>query len=286
MLVQNLIANLINHKKVKKSSMKKTSKYILPALVAAFALAFVLATPYVMAESDYEKGAMHEKGEKHAWKDGAKHDKGRMITQVDGFVGSISVPEDMDKESHKDLKDQVTVSLSEAAQGLDVMKGSIGIAVNENGEKFVVWKLVSMDKDEESDTISATITIVDAADATNKATVAKEFDHSMKSTRHGEHGSYGKMNGQHADLTPEERSEKMAQHKEVKEAFATLSEDEQSAIHSYFKGMKGQYADLTPEEREAKHTEFKQQIEAFMGLTLDEKINYLKNLALSQSNLA
>ena len=263
----------------------KIRKFILPAIIASFALVFAIATPFVMAESDYEKDASHE-GEKHAWKDGAKHGKGQMITQVEGFVGLIPVPEDMDRESHKDLKDQVTVSLSKAAQGLDVMKASIGIAVNENGEKFVVWKLISMDKDEESDTISATINIVDAADATNKATVTKEFDHSMKSTKHGEYGSYGKMKGHFTDLTEEERTEKMTQYKEMKEAFATLSEDEQSAVHSYFKDMKGQYADLTEEEKTAKHAEFKQQMEAFMGLSLDEKINYLKQLALSFRNQA
>ena len=123
----------------------------MPFLVAIVAVA---TSPAIMAESGYEKGAWHE-GAKHAWKDGAKHHKGHMKIQVDGFVGSIPIPEDIDRDSYKDLKDQVTVSLSEAAQGLDVMKGSIGIAVNENSEKFVVWKLVSIDKDEDSETATA-----------------------------------------------------------------------------------------------------------------------------------
>ena len=254
--------------------MKNTSKYMLPVLVAAFALVFVIATPYVMAESGYEN---------HSWKDGQKHHKGHMIIHVDNFVGSIQISEDMDKESHKALKEQVTVSLSEASQGLDVMKGSLGIAVNEDGEKFVVWKLVSMDKNENSETISATIHVVDAANAANKVTVTKEFDHSMKSQRHGD---YGKMKGHFADLTDEQRAEKMAQFKEMKEAFEALSEDEQGAIHSYFQGMKGDFADLTPEEQDAKKTEFKQQMEAFMSLSLDEKITYLKQLALSQQTQA
>ena len=266
--------------------MNTKTKIYIPAIVVLVAIVAVVASPAIMAESDYEKGALHE-GAKHAWKDGANHGKGQMITQVEGFVGSIPVPEDMDRESHKALKEQVTVSLSEAAQGLDVKKGSIGIAVNENGDKFVVWKLVSVDKTDDSETMSATIHIVDAGNADNTIQVEKAFDHSMKSKRHNdEYGSYGKMKGHFADLTEEERAEKMAQHTEMKEAFATLSEDEQSAVHSYFKGMKEQYADLTPEEIEAKHTELKQQMESFMGLTLDEKINYLKNLALSQSNLA
>jgi len=50
--------------------------------------------------------------------------------------------------------------------------------------------------------------------------------------------------------------------------------------------MKGQYAGLTEEEKAAKHAEFKQQMEAFMGLSMDEKINYLKQLALSFRNQA
>jgi len=265
--------------------MNTKTKIYIPAIAVLVAIVAVVASPAIMAESDYEKGAWHE-GTKHAWKDGAQHDKGQMITQVEGFVGLIPVPEDMDRESHKALKDQVTVSLSEAAQGLDVKKGSIGIAVNENGDKFVVWKLVSVDKTADSETMSATIHIVDAGNADNTIQVEKAFDHSMKSTRHGEYGSYGTMKGHFTDLTEEERAEKMIQFKEMKEAFATLSEDEQSAVHSYFKDMKGQYAELTPEEREAKHTELKQQMESFMGLTLDEKINYLKNLALSPSNQA
>jgi len=259
-------------------------KIFIPAIAVLVAIVAFTASPAIMAESDYEKGASHE-GANHAWKDGAKHDKGQMVTKVDGFVGSITIPEDMTVESHKALKDQVTVLLSEAAQGLDVMKASLGIAVNEKGEKFLVWKLVSIDKDENSDIITATINVVDAADPTNKATVTKEFDHSMKSPRHGEYSFYGKMMGHFTEMTDEDRAEKMAQHTAMKEAFATLSEDEQAAVHSYFKSMKEQYVDLSPEEMEAKHIELKQQMESFLELTLDEKINYLKNLALSQSNL-
>ena len=168
--------------------MNRKTKYLIPAFAAVFALMFVAAAPHVVAEPGAEKGAWHE-GKKAMWKDGAKHHKKHMAVEVEGFVGTIPVPEDVDRETHKALKDQVTVSLSEAAQGLDVMKGSIGIAVNENGEKFVVWTLASMDHDEESDTMTATIYIVDAADAENTATVTKEFDPSKK---YGMHGEYGK----------------------------------------------------------------------------------------------
>jgi len=82
-----------------------TSKYVLPAFVAAFALAFLVATPFVLAESGY---GMHSY-------DGAKSHKGHWAIQVQGFEGSIPIPEEMDRESHKALKDQVTISLSDAA---------------------------------------------------------------------------------------------------------------------------------------------------------------------------
>ena len=171
--------------------MNTKTRYLLPAFAAVFALMFVAATPYVIAELGTEKDAWHD-GKKNMWKDGAKHHKKHMTIKVEGFVGSIPIPEDMDREDHKALKDQVTVSLSEAANGLDVMKGSIGIAVNENGEKFVVWKLVSMDKDEGSDTMTATIYVVDAADTTNTATVTKEFDSSIKDRKYSHGEGYDK----------------------------------------------------------------------------------------------
>ena len=251
--------------------MKKTSKYLLPAVVAAFALAFVVATPYVMAESGYGM---------HSYHDGAKSHKGHWVIQVEGFEGTIQITEDVDK---KTLKDKVTVSLSEASAGLDVQKASLGIAVNEHGDKYLVWKLVSIEKDSETGTATATINIIDAGDADNTASVTKEFD---KSSHHDKWSHYKGMKGQFADMTPEEREAKFAQYKEMKEAFSSISEDDRTTIMSHFKDMKGQYADLTKEEREAKHSEFKQQMEAFMGLSLDEKINYLENLAMSFRNQA
>lgn len=110
-----------------------------------------------------------------------------MTIKVEGFTGAIAIPEmteetDM-KAVHEDLKSKVTVKFSKAAAlaedaGLDVMKGSIGMAVNENGDKFVAWMLAEMNM--ESDTMSTAVFVVDAADATNTAHVTKEFDHSMK----------------------------------------------------------------------------------------------------------
>lgn len=144
--------------------MNRKLLYMLPALAAVVALMFVVATPYVLAES----------GDK-AWKMGKFH-KYHAI-QVDGFVGSIPITEDTDRAT---LKDLVTVSLSEASQGLDVHMAKLGKVTNENGDKFLAWTLFSMDKDADSDTVTVTIHVVDAGDAENTAQITKQFDHPFK----------------------------------------------------------------------------------------------------------
>lgn len=256
--------------------MKKTSKYILPALVAAFALAFVVATPYVMAESGYGM---------HAYHDGAKSHKGHWAVQVSNdFVGNIPITED---STHESLKEQVTITLSEAASKYpDAKKAKLGIAKNDNG-RYVVWKVIEMKIVPDSQTKSILIHVIDAGaesiDVAATEDIQKEFD---GTNNHDKWTHFKEMKEKFANMTPEEREAKFAQFKEMKEAFASLSEDDQSALKSHFKDMKGQFADLTEEEREAKHAEFKKQMEAFMDLSLDEKINYLKNLAMSFRNQA
>jgi len=251
--------------------MKRPSKYILSALVATFALAFVVATPYVMAESGYGM---------HSYHDGAKSHKGHWAIQVEGFEGSILITEDSDRATLKEK----AIPLSEAvADYPNVKKATLGKAINENGDKFLVWKLVDFSKDSESGTAKMTIYIVDAGDADNTTEITKEFD---KSSHHDKWTHYKGMKDKFADMTPEEREAKFAQYKEMKEAFASISEEDQATIMSHFKNMKGEFADLTEEEKAAKHAELKQQMEAFMGLNLDEKINYLKNLAMSFRNQA
>jgi hypothetical protein len=146
--------------------MNRKTTYLIPAFAAVFALMFTVATPLAMAE--YSEG-MHDKG----W--GQKQHKMNKVIEVEGFVGSIQITEDSDKQA---LKDQVTVSLSEAADGLDVMGGHIGVVTNEDGDKFLAWTLKSIQKDSESETATATIYVVDAGDADNTATVTKEFDRS------------------------------------------------------------------------------------------------------------
>ena len=93
------------------------------------------------------------------------------------FVGSIQISEGLDKQA---LRDQVSVSLSEAADGLDVLGGHVGVAVNENGEKYLVWALKSVERDSDSEAVTATIYVVDAGDATNTTSMTKEFDRSHK----------------------------------------------------------------------------------------------------------
>ena len=144
--------------------MNRKTAYLIPAFAAVFALMFAFAPTLASAENSDD---MYGK-----WTDQRNH-KMHKIIEVEGFVGSIQITEDADRQT---LKDQVSVSLSEAAEGLDVMGGHIGVAVNENGDKYLAWTLKSIQKDSESETATATIYIVDAGDASNIATTTKEFD--------------------------------------------------------------------------------------------------------------
>ncbi|WP_420545509.1 hypothetical protein [Nitrosopumilus sp.] len=146
--------------------MNRKTAYLIPAIAVVFALMFSVASPLAMAE--YGEG-MHDRGVDQ------KHKKMHKVIKVEGFVGSIQITEDSDRQT---IREQVTVSLSEAAQGLDVRGGHIGVVANENGDKFLAWILKSIDRDSESETVIATIYVVDAGDASNTATVTKEFAHS------------------------------------------------------------------------------------------------------------
>ncbi len=146
--------------------MNRKITYLIPAFAAVFALMFSVATPLAMAE--YGDG-MHDKGM------GQKNHKMHKVIEVGEFVGSIQITEDADRQA---LKDKVTVSLSEAANGLDVIGGHIGVVTNENGDKYLVWTLKSIERDSESQFAIATIHIVDAGDASNTTSVTKEFDRS------------------------------------------------------------------------------------------------------------
>ena len=140
--------------------MTTKTQYLLPAFVAIFALMFVVATPYVAADEDDSRFAQ-QNGKKH------------MPIQVEGFDGSIQITDDSNRQ---EIKSQITVSLSEAAAGLDVHKAHLGVVVNENDDKFLVWILVNVEKDAESETAIATIYVVDAGDLSNTATITKDID--------------------------------------------------------------------------------------------------------------
>jgi len=251
--------------------MKTARKYLIPAFVAAFALMFAVATPFVMAE--YGDGY-------------AKYHKKHWTVQVSNDFKGIPIPEDA---THQSLKDEINISLSQAASKYpDAKKAKLGIAVNDNG-KYVVWKVIEMTMDSETNTKSMMIHVIDAgAESIDKAAtedVQKEFDHSTKYTRHGDYKMSGhKMHGYYADMTPEELEAKRAQHKEMKEAFSTLSEEEQTAIKSHFHSMMKDSEDMSQEDREAKFAKLKAEMKTFMELSLDEKISYLKYFAQSVKN--
>jgi len=154
--------------------MTTKTRYLLPAFVAIFALMFVIVTPYVAADEDDKRFAQ-------------QNGKKRMPIQVEGFTGSIPITEDSDR---KEIKSQITVSLSDAAAGLDVDKGHLGVVVNENDDKFLVWILANVEKDSESETAIATIYVVDAGNPSNTATITKEIDPSER-THDGERARNG-----------------------------------------------------------------------------------------------
>ncbi len=156
--------------------MTTKTQYMLPAFVAIFALMFVAVIPYVAADDSDRAFGQHQ---------GEKMYKKHMPIQVEGFEGSIQITENSDRQ---ELKGQVTVSLSEAAEGLEVYKAHLGAVINENDEKFLVWILANFEKDEESGILTATIYIVDAADSSNTTQITREIERSTEDRKrsHGD----------------------------------------------------------------------------------------------------
>ncbi len=241
--------------------MNRKIKFVIPAFAAVFALMFVFATPYVMAEGgDYSK-----------WS-GADHHKKHMKIQL----GELSGYEPVTRETIHDKKDEV-IALSVATYNYpDAKKASLGIAINDAGEKFLVWKIVTMTKSDDG-IKSATIHVVDALMGYEITTIEKSFDRSSMDGKWSHHGMHDKF----AELTPEEREAKFAQYKEMKQAFSSISDEDREIIKSHFKEMKAEYANLSVEEKDAKHAEFKSQMEEFTVLSLDEKIVHLQEFANS-----
>ena len=233
---------------------------MIPAFAAVFALMFVFAIPNVMAEGgDYSKWG------------GADHHKKHMKIQI----GEKSGYKVVTRENVHDEMDNA-IALSVATYNYpDTKKASLGLAVNDIGEKFLVWKLVSMTKNDDG-TKSVTIHVIDAFQGNEITTIEKSFDHSTDG-KWSHHGMMAKF----ADMTPEEREAKFAQFKEMKQAFSSISDEDRETIMTHFKEMKADYATLSDEIKDAKHAEFKSQMEEFSLLSLDEKIVHLQELAKS-----
>jgi len=235
-------------------------KFMIPAFAAVFALMFVFATPNVMAEgSDYSKWG------------GADHHKKHMKIQIGELSGSKAVTRET---AHDEMDNAIALSVA-TYNYPDTKKASLGIAVNDAGEQFLVWKLVSMTKNDDG-TKSKTIHVIDALQGYKITTIEKSFDHSTdgKWSHHG-------MKDKFAELSPEEREAKFAQFKEMKQAFSSISNEDREIIKSHFKEMKQEYANLSDEQKDAKHAEFKLQMEEFSLLSLDNKIVHLQELANS-----
>jgi len=238
---------------------------MIPVFTAVFALIFVFAIPHVVAEGgDYSK-----------W-DGTTHYKKHMKIQIGELSGSEAVTKETAHEKMDDI-----IALSVASYNYpNVKKANIGIAVNDAGEKFLVWKLVSMNKNDDG-TKTATIYVVDALLGNEITTIEKSFEHSSMD---GAKWSHHSMMSKFADLTPEEREAKHAQFKEMKQAFSSLSDEDRETIMNHFKEMKADYASMSEEDKAAKHAQFKSMMEEFEGLSLDEKIVHLQEFANSLRN--
>jgi len=234
---------------------------MIPVFAAIFALIFVFATPYVVAEGgDYSK-----------W-DGTTHYKKHTKIQIGELSGSEAVTRETAHEKMDDI-----IALSVASYNYpNVKKANIGIAVNDAGEKFLVWKLVSMNKNDDG-TKTVTIYVVDALLGNEITTIEKSFDYSSMDGKWSHHSMMSKF----ADLTPEEREAKHAQYKEMKEAFSSLSDEDRETIMNHFKEMKAEYASMSDEDETTKHAQFKAMMEEFTELSLDEKIVYLQEFANS-----
>lgn len=132
----------------------KLSLQIVFASVIAFALIFAVA-PSAMANSG----------------DDSKTYKRHWAISIGDQSGTLQITEDSNKEQ---LKAQA-ISIEEATDGYeDIVKARLSKAVNDSGEYYLIWKLVSVDHDEESDTKMRTIYALDAGTGDLLTTMTKE----------------------------------------------------------------------------------------------------------------
>lgn len=175
--------------------MNTKTKYMIPVFAAVFAVIFVFSTPYVMADDangtwagNHFKGANEHWGEDHHR--GPKGTMGPHVITIENFTGSVAIPQDITKDTRDSLKDQVTVTLAQAvnvasSNGFDGMRASLGVVDDGAGNKYLVWTIISIDKDAETGAVTCNVFVVDAGDATNFAQTTQTFDHPMKGDGHG-----------------------------------------------------------------------------------------------------
>lgn len=144
--LRNNVTYLLKYKNSLKGVMNtKQSLPIVFASVIAFALIFVVA-PSAMADSE----------------DGTNSYKRHWAIDVADYQGtdaSLKITEDTDK---RELAKQALPLDEVAADYTDIQRASLSKAVNVDGEYFLVWKLVNYNYDEETDTKTQTIYVVDA----------------------------------------------------------------------------------------------------------------------------
>ena len=192
--------------------MNTRTKYLIPAFAAVFAVTFAMAAPYVMADDGL--------GGHPNW--GGKPHRGPFALTVEGFTGAIQVPDDINRDVMKNLKDQISVSLVDAAttaqnSGVtDVVKANIGIIQNENGDKFVAWILSGITVEDEN--VTRTLFVVDAGNSGNTAQVENQFDPTMIKEKFSEHHPF---KGNFANLDEATKAE-------IQSAFQNLRDAKQS----------------------------------------------------------
>lgn len=94
-----------------------------------------------------------------------------MGTQVEGFEGSVTMPEYVTPEDVMDARHQITVSLSEAAEGRDVVGGFTNVVTGQDDQNFLVWYLIGIDEDY----TTMTLHIIDVTDVNNYVVITNEI---------------------------------------------------------------------------------------------------------------
>lgn len=122
------------------------TKVLIPTLLLSF-LAVVMVFGSIspaMADSNGD-----DKSYKRHW-----------AVPIGASTGTLEITDDTDKS---ELKKQA-MPLDEVATGYtDIHKAKLGKAVNDDGNYYLVWKLVNYNHDAESDTKIKTIYVLDAA---------------------------------------------------------------------------------------------------------------------------